>query len=668
RVEWLVRRGQVEAAQGRHDEARGSFEKAIDIYREIAPEDAEALPAESFVDWALALIGLNRYLDANRIMFDQAQEKDAKSPQLLLEQGRAFLVKYNFADSREILKEAIEQNPRFADAHAALADNYVIDVFTSGPKRFEEAEKHLQKALEVNPRCAEAYLARGSIWLYDGNYARAIADLERSLSENRASLRARGLLAACLFLQGDRERFAAAEAAARAVNPKAAEFYHTLALALEHRFRYFDAVAMCDRALELDAGYWPAFHTLGINCLRTGENARGRQFLDKSWEKDKFNVWVINTRDLLRHMDRNYAAIEEEGFVYYFPKADAEILKTYLAPLLKEAKSRLESRYRMKLPAPIQVECFSEHRWFSARTVGLEGFPASGACFGKLVTLTTPRALPQNWGAVAWHEFAHVAALALTEHRVPRWLTEGLSVWEEGLDRPHWARNFQRDLADAWASRRLLPLAELDFGFSKPKYPMQIMNSYFQGCMIVRLIVQKWSFDKVLDILQGYRQNRSTAEIFRDVLSLSLEEFDREFDSFMARWVEANGYRPRLDKEMVPRLEQEVEKNPKDARALADLAWAYLTTGSDVDAPITAAKALEIDPRNGDAHAVIGFSRGRDKKTRSAVEELEKALECGTRFAAQCHAQLGSLLAKEKETRAKAVQHLEEAKRLSPVA
>jgi tetratricopeptide (TPR) repeat protein len=133
--------------------------------------------------------------------------------------------------------------------------------------------------LPVTPhvQSAGAFRARGSIWLWDGNYPKAIEDFRKSLAENGASLEARGLLAACRLLSADRKGFEEEETAARAVNPKAAAFYHTVATALEHRFRYVDAVRMCDRALELDPDYWPAYATLAINCLRTGDNARGVQ-------------------------------------------------------------------------------------------------------------------------------------------------------------------------------------------------------------------------------------------------------------------------------------------------------------------------------------------------------------------------------------------------------
>ena len=47
---------------------------------------------------------------------------------------------------------------------------------------------------------------------------------------------------------------------------------------------------------------------------------------------------------------------------------------------------------------------------------------ALGACFGRVVTLDSPRARPPgdfSWGETLWHEMAHVITLQLSRQRVP---------------------------------------------------------------------------------------------------------------------------------------------------------------------------------------------------------------------------------------------------------
>ena len=42
-----------------------------------------------------------------------------------------------------------------------------------------------------------------------------------------------------------------------------------------------------------------------------------------------------------------------------------------------------------------------------------------------------------NWRSVLWHEYTHVVTLGLTRNRIPRWLSEGISVHEELARDPH---------------------------------------------------------------------------------------------------------------------------------------------------------------------------------------------------------------------------------------
>ena len=664
----LNRLGEVLAQRGKKEEAVKSWNKVIDVYQALSFKEAEEVTADEFVEMGLSLIHLNRFKDADKVMFPQAEDQDPKCQSLLLEWGRIYQAKFNYPDAREIFREALEENPSFADAMVAMAENYLED-FQVGTGRYDLAEKQLEKALAVNPEHPGAHTAFGSLWLTDGNVSRARKSFQKSLAINPANLRNRGLLAACDYLNNDEEAFRKQEAAALEVNSEGAEFYHTISQAIEKRFRYKDAARMSEKALAVNPDYWPAFHTLGNNLLRMGgQEEKARFYLQKSRDKDPFNPYVLNTRKLLRHMDKGHRELKTENFVLKFPKDDYEILKTYLVPLLEEAYEKLQKHYRVELKPPVYIEVFSKHNWFSARIVGLGGFPATGACFGNLVALTTYKALPQHWGVVAWHEFAHVITLHSTHHRVPRWLTEGLSVFEEGRDHPLWERRFEVELGSAYASGRLLTLAELDFGFSKPKYPMQVLMSYYQGCMVVRYITERWGFEKILDVLKGYKENKSTRNIFREVFDLGLDEFDKGFFKYLDEWVKSSGLVPMVvDEKVALGLEIDLEENPEDISKLLKLAWAYYCGGVEVDVPLTIAKVLKLDPGNADAHAILGLQKLRARKTAAAEKDLLKALEAKTRFGFRVNEALGNIAMKNGE-KEKSIEFLEKARALSPRA
>ena len=110
--------------------------------------------------------------------------------------------------------------------------------------------------------------------------------------------------------------------------------------------------------------------------------------------------------------------------------------------LLRRAKKTLCEKYGVTLTEPVIVEIFPQRKEFAVRTFGLPGADGLlGVCFGRVVTANSPASQgehPANWEAVLWHEFCHVVTLSKTHNKMPRWLSEGISVHEEGREDPAW--------------------------------------------------------------------------------------------------------------------------------------------------------------------------------------------------------------------------------------
>ena len=116
----------------------------------------------------------------------------------------------------------------------------------------------------------------------------------------------------------------------------------------------------------------------------------------------------------------------------------------------------------MKLPGPVQVEVYPNHEDFAVRTTGMPGLGALGVTFGEVVAMDSPSARKPgdfNWGATLWHEMSHVFILTATNHRVPRWFTEGLAVHEEGVHSAEWRNRVTPDVLIAIRDKKLLPVA-----------------------------------------------------------------------------------------------------------------------------------------------------------------------------------------------------------------
>ena len=137
-------------------------------------------------------------------------------------------------------------------------------------------------------------------------------------------------------------------------------------------------------------------------------------------------------------------------------------MREYALPLAKDALADAVGAYEFTPNGPILIEMFPKHDDFAVRTLGLPGMiGALGACFGRVVTLDSPQARPPgtfSTGATLWHELAHVITLQMSKQRVPRWLTEGISVCEEGAARPEWGREMEVTFARALDQDKVLKL------------------------------------------------------------------------------------------------------------------------------------------------------------------------------------------------------------------
>jgi len=215
---------------------------------------------------------------------------------------------------------------------------------------------------------------------------------------------------------------------------------------------------------------------------------------------------------------------------------EAPALRHYAVPMVTDAMAQMSKRYGFDPQGPILVEIFPEHDDFAVRTLGLPGLlGALGACFGRVVILDSPRARKKpgefNWQATLWHEMAHVFTMQLSKYRVPRWLTEGISVYEEGLRRPEWARDSELAFARAWADKRILSLSELNSGFTRPD---TIELAYFQSSLVVSLIVRQHGHAALNAMLRAYGDGADTEAALRKATGRGSADLQREVDAMLA--------------------------------------------------------------------------------------------------------------------------------------
>ncbi len=518
--------------RGDREEALGIFDSFIDLYNQRQSElSAEELTAVGVAVRYLSVTNPALNQDA-MVAFDDAAEADPGDPRPDLFAGELFLEKYRATDARDSFRPVLEANPRHP--RALLGQAKILDFEGAGG-----SVELVEQALEVNPNYADAFSFLASLLLKTEDYVQARRRAEEALEINPAHLEALSILAAAHFLEGDSAAFDRTRARVHALNPTYPDLYTRMAEAAVTQRQYQLAVDLASRAVELDPTSWSAYGVLGMNQLRTGDVEEGRRNLETAWEGDPHNPWYMNTLDLLDTFDR-YETLRTEHFEILLFEGEAELLGPYAESVAEEAFEALEARYGVTPPTPIRLEIYPSHSDFSVRTLGLTGLGALGVSFGSTLVMDSPSALDPgefNWASTLWHEVAHAFHLAMSDHRVPRWFTEGLAVHEQRKARPRWGYSVSPGWLQAYREGRLHPVSRMNLGFIRPEYPEQVVDSYYQGSLVFEFIEEEWGLEAILAMLDGYRGGRSTEQVFRDVLDQAPGAFDEAFDAFVwARW------------------------------------------------------------------------------------------------------------------------------------
>ncbi|HEY3359495.1 MAG TPA: tetratricopeptide repeat protein [Polyangia bacterium] len=535
----------------------------------------------------------------------QALALDPRRLDANVELGLLFLEKYNTADAARSFGEVLAIDPHHPDAHVGMARVALVESFDAAA-----AETQVAAVLAVDPRHAGALAVRGEIQVTEEDFAGAAATARQALARNPAATGALVVLGAAAFLTGDRPAYDAARAQALARGPRAAAFFHGVAELAGRHHRYAEAIALDEEALRADPGDAAALAELGQNYLREGDDARGLAALQRAWKRDPYNARTYNILNLFEDViPKEYRFIERGRLRLRVPAQDRALLERYALPLLERAYADFERRYGA-LPFPkVQVELFADHQHYAVRTVGLPGLGALGVCFGRVVTALGPRAGQFNWAMVLWHELAHVFAIQLSQSRVPRWFTEGLSEWESQRARPEWRRKSTSEIVAALEAGTLPRLAHLNAAFTRARSLDHMVLAYQQSALVVDFLVRRFGFPKIVEMLRLFGQGLPTDAVLRRATGHGPDALDAEFRADLrARLPRYFGaFAPRYERfrDLGP-WEQAARARPADAAAQARLGFAYFARRDLARASAQANRALALKPDLGEAHFLRG--------------------------------------------------------------
>lgn len=492
RLRWQARgvflaNGQPAAAARMVDAVVDTVSAQPRAYRE--PEDLIAFGQ------AVLLKGADpkRVLDT---VFESARKGDPKLRDVYLAAGELALGKNDYKLAATKFEAGLKQLPDDPDIHFGIARAYA-------PSDAEIMHGSISTVLESNSNHVGSILLLVDRSIDAEDYANAEKLLDRAQAVNGAHPDAwayRAVLAH--FYNRPAQAKAAREAGLKhwTANPRVD---YLIGQKLSQHYRFSEGADFQRQALIFDPEYLPARAQLAQDLLRLGEEQEGWMLTDRVHRDDGYNVEAYNLATL-RDTLAKYASLTNQHFIVRMDAHEADVYGARVLELLEDARAKLSARYGLLPKSPTLVEIFKEQKDFEVRTFGMPGNPGYlGVCFGSVITANSPAVhagKSVNWEAVLWHEFAHVITLQLTHNKMPRWLSEGISVYEELRANPAWGQRMTPAYRQKILEGEIMPVSKLSSAFMRSD---DLQFAYYQSALVVEFLVEHYGFEKLMAVLKS---------------------------------------------------------------------------------------------------------------------------------------------------------------------
>ncbi len=565
------------------------LENTFDRAKKAAPEDREAYLASADV----ALDKNDSDLAAK--LANEGIAKFPKDPDFHYRLAQA----YSRGDRKAMLEElgeALDLNENHTPSYLLLAD-HLIDA-----EEYEEAEDKLARALKVNPHLPEA-------WAY-----RAVMAHLRNEEAKEQELRDRALA----FYKD---------------NPAVD---HLIGRKLSQKYRFAEGAAYQRRALAFDTSYIPARSQLAQDLLRLGRDEEGWSMVEQVYQDDGYDVVAYNLATLKDTLSK-FTTLTNQFFIVRMGSQESPVFGDRVLALLTRAHSNLCVKYGMELENPTIVEVFPDQKDFAVRTFGMPGGAGYlGVCFGRVITANSPSnqsGKAASWESVLWHEFCHVVTLQMTKNKMPRWLSEGISVFEERNAHPNWGQWMTPRYREMILGKDLRPIGDLSSAFMAPPSGEHLMFAYYQSSLVVQFLVEKYGFESLRKILKDLRAGAPINDAIARH-SAPLKELDVAFAEYAKGLANALGPQLEWEKPEADDLvatdglpSEWMKKNPKNYYALMQEARLAVKGKRWAEAVPPLEKLIEQFPRQtepGNAYQLLAQVRAAQKDREGELKILRR--------------------------------------------
>ncbi len=627
----LLIQGELLETLGRKEQAQAVYKKMTEITAAGGYEnDARQLVALGQIyDRYATLTGLRASEQASNILHNYLQEAYQKVDKdywpAHVATGMFLLSKHRPTGAAEEFKLALKKNPRAADAIVGMG------AIALSQWNFEACLQMADKALKINPHHPDAHLLKATCMLAWRKFEKAPPLLEKVLKVNPRHLEALSLMAAAHVRLNDPETAETYAKRVRQIN----EGYHGLDLAIAEWLaagRQFDqAEKHYLQAIELAPELAEPLAGLGKMYMQTGEELKAQETLRKAREKDDFREDVANFLIIVdRILDPDRFVVKEtENFIIKVDKKYDLVMLDQMADYMEQIYEEVCGDFGHYPDEKTIVEIMPTHQQFSLRIAGRGWIGTVGACTGRVIVLAAPHQKRSqlglhNWAMVMRHEFTHTVTLSATDNRIPHWFTEACAVWQQPDKRNY---RYVQLLVGAVRAKRLFPISEIDWGFIRPKRSGDRSLAYAQSEWMMEYIISQHGFGKISEMLQLFRKGLPQKQVIEKALGVNEKTFDKRF----AKWAHAQAEEWGFEVDPAPDLKKakaHAEKNPENAEAQADYAYALYRRRKIPQADKQADKALKLDENQARALAIKAVVAHMKKDHDKAIQfagRVEKA-------------------------------------------
>jgi tetratricopeptide (TPR) repeat protein/SAM-dependent methyltransferase len=230
----LIDEGSALGKQGRIAEAMARYDAAVQVDPQYAP---------AHLNRGNILLASAQF-DAARSAYEQAIACDPQYAAAHFNLGNLRYRAGEFAHALRSYQMAVGINPQFADAFVGMANALF------GLGRTAEAMEIYRRALTVSPDHAEAHFSLGVLAMTQGQPHEAAISLRRATGLRPDNAAAHRFLGAVLSSLGDLDGAEASLRRACSIQAESPEILNDLAMILQYRSKYPEAVLLLGRALE----------------------------------------------------------------------------------------------------------------------------------------------------------------------------------------------------------------------------------------------------------------------------------------------------------------------------------------------------------------------------------------------------------------------------------